>query len=205
MEETQLITLPAVLPSIEADTEALGFRMGSDRRTGSLLRVLAASRPGGKLLELGTGTGLSAAWLLDGMDRGSSLVTVDNDEVCLAVARRHLGHDPRVRMLQADGTSALKALSGQRFDLIFADTWPGKFLELDLALGLLAEGGMYVIDDLSPQPTWLEEHAAKVARLVAALSANPDLVFCQMAWCTGIALATRRAVRGDLHPPANGF
>ena len=59
---------PAALAAIQAETEALSFNMASEPQTGALLRALAASTPAGTLLELGTGTGLSAAWLLEGMD-----------------------------------------------------------------------------------------------------------------------------------------
>ena len=54
--------------------------MASEPKTGALLKTLAASRPAGRLLELGTGTGISAAWLLAGMDRAATLITVDNDD-----------------------------------------------------------------------------------------------------------------------------
>jgi predicted O-methyltransferase YrrM len=45
--------------------------MGSDLLTGSLLRLLATAKPSGSILELGTGTGLATAWLLDGMEAQS--------------------------------------------------------------------------------------------------------------------------------------
>ena len=44
------------------------------------LAALAASKPGGRLLELGTGTGIGTAWLLSGMDGDARLDTVDVDE-----------------------------------------------------------------------------------------------------------------------------
>ena len=53
--------------------------MASEPKTGALLAALAASKPGGRLLELGTGTGLGTAWLLSGMDADSHLDTVDTD------------------------------------------------------------------------------------------------------------------------------
>jgi len=52
---------PAYLDILEA-TKRSGFNMASDILTCSLLRTLAASKPAGTFLELGTGTGLSAAW-----------------------------------------------------------------------------------------------------------------------------------------------
>jgi predicted O-methyltransferase YrrM len=50
---------PEHLAAIERATREHGFDMLSERRTGALLRLLAASRPGGRLLELDTGTGLA--------------------------------------------------------------------------------------------------------------------------------------------------
>ncbi len=77
-------------------TAALGFDMASDESTSALLSTLAASKPGGRILELGTGTGLSTASLLEGMDDGSRLISVDNDLTCQTVARDVLADDPRV-------------------------------------------------------------------------------------------------------------
>jgi predicted O-methyltransferase YrrM len=53
--------------------------MPSEPLLGALLRVLVASKPGGRFLELGTGTGLSTNWILDGMDADSMLVSLDNE------------------------------------------------------------------------------------------------------------------------------
>lgn len=66
------------IPSIWAETRDAGFTMASEPLTCSLLRTLAASKPAAKFLELGSGTGLSTAWLLDGMDSESiESVTID--------------------------------------------------------------------------------------------------------------------------------
>src|SRR5688572_31489907 len=53
--------------------------MSSEPGTGSLLRALAASKPNGRFLELGTGAGVGTAWPLAGMDPGSRLISIDND------------------------------------------------------------------------------------------------------------------------------
>jgi len=193
MEDTEITHVPAAVPAIPHDTRELGFRMASGPQTGSLLRCLAASKPGGRLLELGTGTGLGTAWLLAGMDACSKLETVDNDEVAQAVARKHLAADRRVRFHIADGGEFLRNRVDHRFDLIFADAWPGKFHDLDLALSCLASGGFYVIDDLLPQPSWPEKHAAKIPALIAALETNEQLCCTRLAWATGIMIVARKA------------
>ena len=70
---------PVTLDALLRRTRELGFDAACESRTGGLLCVLAASKPGGRLLELGTGTGVGTAWLLDGMDSAASLVSVDTD------------------------------------------------------------------------------------------------------------------------------
>lgn len=192
MNDTKNIREPAAVPAIWQATRALGFSMASELLTCSFLRTLAASKPGGRFLELGSGTGLSTAWLLDGMCPNSSLLTVDNDADALAVLRAHLGGDTRLTAVCSDGDAFLTDLAGQTFDFIFADTWSGKYRLLDEALSLLAPGGLYVIDDMLPQPNWPEGHADKVADLVARLEAREDLLVSKMAWASGLVVATRK-------------
>lgn len=108
MNDHQIVGAPAVLEDIHRETKAVGFAMTSEAKTGSLLRSLAASKPKGNFLELGTGTGVGTAWLLAGMDPDSRLVTVDIDPNVVQIARRHLGHDPRVTFQVMDGAGSWK-------------------------------------------------------------------------------------------------
>jgi predicted O-methyltransferase YrrM len=195
MNDVENLRPPAVLAAIEKETSALGFRMASDPKTGSLLRTLAATKPAGEFLELGTGTGISTAWILEGMDQHSRLTSIDNDATVMAVARRHLSQDPRVTFHTVDGTAFLETLREQTCDFIFADTWPGKYEHLEKALGLLKPGGVYIIDDMLPQPSWPDGHAAKVPRLIAALEQSAGLVVTKLSWSTGLVIATKRAWR----------
>lgn len=185
---------PAAIEALAAGCERLGFDQSSDPLTGALLRSLAASKPDGSILELGTGAGMSTAWLLDGMSAGSTLLTVDNAAGQLALVEQVLGHDSRLTVVHADGAELLADLTrnGRRFDLVFADTWPGKFTHLDQALNLLAPGGLYVVDDLLPQPTWPAGHQAAVDALRADLNARDDLAVTELEWSTGLLIATRR-------------
>ena len=91
MNDTEFRRAPEAVRGIVADTEAISFTMISEPKVGSLLATLAASKPSGRFLELGTGTGHGTAWLLHGMDAASSLDTVDSDDRVVAIARRHLG------------------------------------------------------------------------------------------------------------------
>ena len=93
---------PVALAAIVERTKAMDFRHGSKQEVGALLRVMAASKPGGLLLELGTGTGVGTCWLLDGMDSEARITTVDIDPIVQTVARSTLGSDPRVTFLNED-------------------------------------------------------------------------------------------------------
>ncbi|MFJ5921433.1 O-methyltransferase [Kitasatospora sp. NPDC092948] len=184
-------THSAVLAAIVEGCASLGFEMSCDLVTGQLLRTLAASRPGGRILELGTGAGASTSWLLSGMDADTTLLSVEQDPVVAAVAAAHLGADRRLDLRVGDGAELIDALAGHRFDLIFADTWPGKFHHLDQALGLLAPGGVYLVDDLLPQRTWPTDHARAVRELLDRLTTDPRLHTTYLDCSTGLLLATR--------------
>ena len=119
--------IPKFYFDIDKETKESGFTMASDMLTCSLLRTLATAKPAGRFLELGTGTGLSTSWILDGMDDSSTIISVDNDRSLLAVAEKYLAYDNRLSLVHNDGEDWLKKNKGQKFDYIFADTWPGKY------------------------------------------------------------------------------
>ena len=183
---------PATYAAIEEPTRTAGFTMASDALTGSLLRTLAASKPSGRFLELGTGTGLSASWILDGMDADSSLISIDNDEKFLDIAKRNLGSDPRLELVLTDGGRWVEDNRQQKFDYIFADTWHGKYLLLDEVLLMLNKGGYYIIDDMLPQPNWPDGHQEKALLLMDYLATRADLFLTKQTWATGIIIAVKK-------------
>ncbi len=189
--EDLILKQPSTLAAIERDTATLGFDMPSILETGALLRYLAASKRNAKLLELGTGTGIATCWLLDGMDQSSQLITIDNDAEVLEVARRQLGNDSRLIIINEDAAIYLERASQNYFDLIFADAWPGKFTHLDQALSLLAEDGIYIVDDLLPQPSWPEYHAPRIPVFIENLRSRLELEVEYWEWASGILIARR--------------
>ncbi len=186
---------PSALAAIARDTAALGFGMASEPLTGALLRALAATKPGGAFLELGTGTGLATAWLLDGMDNTATLDSVDNAAQAQEIALRHLAGDLRLTLYQRDGADFLRMAraEGRAYDFVFADTWPGKYTDLDVALDLVRPGGLYIVDDMLPQANWPEGHAPKVAALIADLEQRSAFHIAKLNWASGIIVATRKA------------
>lgn len=181
---------PDTLERIHARADEVGFDAASVAAVGELLTALAASKPGGRLLELGTGPGLGTACLLRGMDATARVVTVELDPKLSAIAQAEL-RDDRVEWVVADGGNWLET-NTDAFDLVFADTYPGKFTHLDQALELVKPGGFYVVDDLLPQPNWPAGHQTAVDELLATLRARPGWVTAYFADATGVLLCSRR-------------
>ena len=191
MDDSKFQSFPKQLKKIEIETNQLTFNMASDYRLGALLRTLASSKPGGRFLELGTGTGYGTSWIADGMDKKSTFITVDNDKDVLSVAKKYLDYDPRISIIEEDGGTFINHYSGEKFDLIFADAWPGKYEFLDLTLDLIKPGGFYVIDDLLPQQNWPEGHLSNVKKLITTLEKKEAFNLTKLNWSTGIVLATK--------------
>jgi len=183
--------LPSGLAEIQKHSEAIGFSMPSDLQTGALLRTLVGSKPNAHVLEIGTGTGLATAWLLAGMDANSTLISIDNELTYQAIAKQFLGSDSRLNLVCTDAGNWLER-QDQPFDLIFADAWPGKYANLNATINSLKPGGLYVIDDMLPQPNWPAGHGDNVTALVADLEKRTDLQLVKLAWSTGILIATKR-------------
>lgn len=178
------------LERIAARATEAGFDAASTPPVGELLAALAASKPGGRFLELGTGAGTGTACLLHGMDATARLTTVELAPELSAIAQDEL-NDDRVDWVVADGGAWLSA-NTETFDLVFADTWPGKFTHLDHALGSVKPGGLYVIDDLLPQPNWPHGHQAAVDELLADLRTRPGWTTAHLAEASGVLLCVRR-------------
>jgi predicted O-methyltransferase YrrM len=192
MTDNVNLKFPKSYYKIVVETNSSGFTMSSDVLTCSLLRTLAASKPASKLLELGTGTGLSTSWILDGMDINSTLTSIDNDAIFLEIAKNKLGSDTRLNLIHTDGGKWIEENKTKKFDYIFADTWHGKYLLLDEALNMLNKGGLYIIDDMLPQPNWPDGHSDNAAKLIAELEGKEDLILTKQVWATGIIVAVKK-------------
>lgn len=189
---------PTATPPLVARAKAFahrsGFAMSCDDRTGALLATLAASKPWGRLLEIGTGVGVGSAWLLSGMDAASSLHTIEIDPRGANAAGQLLNEDNRVTVVCADAAKWLAGYRGPAFDIAFVDWRVGKFQDRRLVIDHLTTGGLYVVDDLLPQPTWPTDHPSRVDRFLTEITTEADLAVTAMSWGSGLVVASRRSV-----------
>jgi predicted O-methyltransferase YrrM len=107
MDEATFQPPPNAYEAILAATRKIGFQSWCWPQVGALLRVIAATKLGGRMLEIGTGTGVGTCWLLDGMDAEARLTTVDTSPKVQAIAQQHLGTDPRLTILCEDGAATI--------------------------------------------------------------------------------------------------
>jgi len=176
---------------IMSKTKECGFEQLSDAKLGSLLSTLVSSKPNSKILELGTGSGLSTSWILDGMDENSTLKTVDNDKDLVAIAKEYLSSDNRVEFFIQNGEDLILNTAKNSIDFIFADTWPGKYNHLEETLELLKVGGIYLIDDMLPQENWPDGHDEKASNLINYLENRGDFNCTKLNWSTGIIICIK--------------
>ncbi|RVT76586.1 methyltransferase domain-containing protein [Flavobacterium sufflavum] len=192
MKDSNILDIPKLHFEIDAKSKEIGFSMPSDLLIGTLLKTLITSKPKSKILEIGTGIGLSLSWMIDGMDSDSKLVTIDNDPKLTDIAKSYFGTDERVEIICADGSEWIKNYNSEKFDLVFADAWPGKYSEINEILELVKVGGFYIIDDMLTQPNWPEGHQENVNKLIEYLENRMDFNLTKMNWSTGIIIATKK-------------
>jgi predicted O-methyltransferase YrrM len=145
------------LPPLVAAAAELAGRTGFDLSClpahGRLLSVLAAGRPGGRIGETGTGTGVGLAWLASAADPSTTLVSIELDPERAAAARDLFAATPKVTVLTGDW-SELEAHGP--FDVLALDGGGGgKSGEVPIEpRRWLAPGGTVVLDDFTPRTAW---------------------------------------------------
>lgn len=181
--------VPCASDAILKDAAKLNFDISCDNRIGGLISVLAASKPKSKFLEIGTGCGLGATWLLAGMDKDSSLISIETNKEWLNIAQSHL-KDPRVKFINSDAADFIQTTT-EKFDFIFADALPGKYYLVNETIALLNKGGFYVIDDCIHQEQWPKEVYFFHQMLADLLQARTDLTLITLDWAVGITIGVK--------------
>lgn len=142
--------LPPLVEKALALTERIGFERSCRPEVGRLLHVLAASRGRERVAEIGTGTGVGAAWIVSALAPQVPFFTTELDGERAAAAQELFAADENVHVLAGDWRELLPPEAP--FDLLFFDAAKHLRPHEDgvLAAGLLAPGGIAVLDDLTP-------------------------------------------------------
>lgn len=184
--------LPAFVQTAYERAHSRGFELSCEPEVGRLLAALsAATPPGGRVLELGTGAGVDLSWLVHGLGTRTdvSVTSVESDPEVAHFAEE--GHwPPSVRLELADALTILGR--GDRYHLIFADAQGGKWEGLDQTISALEPGGILVVDDMTPPAFESEQHLRKTTEVRAHLLGEQRLVSAELAFSSGVITSVRR-------------
>lgn len=170
--------------------------------TGSALATLAAAAQASNIVEVGTGTGVSGAWLLAGMAADGVLTTIDIEADLQRTARETfvaLGVDHvRTRLITGRALEVLPRLTEAGYDLVFVD---GEIAEypaiLPIAKKLLRNGGAVVFDDMFTgdalsDAAQRDGQAHALREVVAAVRDDDDFVPSMLTVGDGLLVAVLR-------------
>ncbi|HSK98468.1 MAG TPA: class I SAM-dependent methyltransferase [Euzebyales bacterium] len=169
-----------------------GFHHSCDPAVGRLLMVLAAAVPlFGRVLEIGAGAGVGAAWLATGLERRPDVEALSVEADADLVALDRAGAWPeRIKLVEADILGVIETLG--QFDLVFADAQAGKWHALDRTVRALRPGGILVVDDMGPPVMSGDAGDHPNAGVRQALCADGRLVTAEFDLGSGVVLATRK-------------
>lgn len=133
----------------------------------SFLKLLLAMQKPKRILEVGTAIGFSAILMAEYSPAESEIVTIENYEKRIPIARdnfRRAGKERRITLLEGDAAEILPTLEGS-FDLIFMDAAKGQYIHfMPEILRLLKKGGVLVSDNVLQDGDIIESHFAVTRR-----------------------------------------
>ncbi|GAB2660456.1 O-methyltransferase [Saccharopolyspora gloriosae] len=152
-----------------------------DASVGAALRFLATVLRAKSVVEVGSGTGASASWLLSGMVPEGVLTSIDVDASAQHIAREALAAQGvargRTRFIAGLAERVLPKLTEDAYDLVFVDAMPSRYpMFLELGAPLLRPGGAIVFAGPVDATQHQEPRAQAVRELIRAVRADESLV-----------------------------
>jgi caffeoyl-CoA O-methyltransferase len=123
----------------------------ADREVALFLEITARAIKARRVLEIGMAIGYSVIHLARGMEKDGQVVTIEPSEEMIARSEDYLtraGLRERVRIERGRALDVMPRLS-ETFDLVFIDALKEEYGRyLDLALPMLRDGGVVIVDNL---------------------------------------------------------
>ena len=127
----------------------------------SFLKLLLAMQKPMRILEVGTAVGFSAVLMAEYAPEGCQIVTIENYEKRIPIARNNFvraGKERQITLLEGDAAELLPTLQ-EPFDLIFMDAAKGQYIHfMPEVLRLLKCGGVLVSDNVLQDGDIIESH-----------------------------------------------
>ncbi len=170
--------------------------------TGAALRMLAASVAARSVAEIGTGTGVSGLWILDGMGPDGVLTTIDVEPEIQREARRAFESGgrarSRTRIIRGRASDVLPRMAARSYDMVVLDVEPEESAALiDQALRMLRVGGVLAVtralwNDHVADPARRDPATVAARELGKALREHEDLLTSLLPVGDGLLVAVRR-------------
>jgi predicted O-methyltransferase YrrM len=191
----------AVLAAARAQAREVGLTpVGS--AAGAALRFIAAASNARAVVEVGTGTGVSGAWLLRGMRPDGVLTTIDIEGEHQRVARRAFAEagyaSSRTRIITGRALDVLPRLADGAYDLVFLDHDANEYgPAADAAARLLRPGGVLAIGAALAggrvaDPAQRDPETVALRTVVKALRDADDWIPVMLPTNDGLLCATKR-------------
>ena len=169
---------------------------------GSVLRLLASSIDARNVVEIGTGAGVSALWLLEGMNSYGVLTSVDSEAEHQVIAKEAVaeaGISPkRVRLINGKVSEVLDRLTEYAYDIVLISGRPSELeANIESALTLLRQGGLLIIDralwnNRVADPSQRDADTVAVREAVKSIATHAELTGSLIPAGDGLLVAVRR-------------
>ena len=193
-------------PEVAAQARLRGIELGTapvTPATGAALRMLAASVAARSVAEIGTGTGVSGLWILDGMGPDGVLTTIDVEPELQREARRAFESGgrarSRTRVIRGRASDVLPRMAARSYDMVVLDVEPEESAALiDQALRMLRVGGVLAVtralwNDHVADPARRDPATVAARELGKALREREDLLTSLLPVGDGLLVAVRRS------------
>lgn len=177
-------------------------RMLSGHLQGQVLRMFSQMIRPKNILEIGTYTGYSALCLVDGLQEGGKLITIDVNEELQDIISKYFQRSDRAGMIESRIGNALEIIPTleQKFDLVFIDAdkenYPNYF---DLVFDKLNPGAYIIADNVLwsgkvlEDDSKLDKDTIALKRYAEKLKADPRVETVLLPVRDGLLIARKLA------------
>ncbi len=145
-----------IITELENETLKLGSvsQMQIAKEQGQFLEIIAKISKANKCLEIGRFTGMSTLFLARGLSESGKVVTIDNSDEFLPLAKKYWELDnmtSKIESIIGDGVEVMQSMIDRQqiYDLIFIDADKNNYPNYyELSLNLLVSNGIIIIDNM---------------------------------------------------------
>ena len=191
--------------AIKTAARARGLELGAidvTQGTGAYLRHLAHQLSAQSVVEIGTGSGVGALWLLEGMMSSGTLTSIDDEMEHTNIAKMAQAEadiaQPRFRLITNSVMDVMTKLTDRAYDLVvFRHNPEDLSFAISEAHRVLRSGGVFVIDNFFGGSK-VQDPAQRDPKTIALREAGKSIKADTDAWVTtliptgdGLLLATK--------------